>query len=138
MGRRVDVSVLQVACATWRMMSELQVRLEDLVEVLQRGVELADDGLEENVRDAETELAPKQIEVNRDERGRKVITRDHGWRDKTLDAVRAAGSSGALIDALAAQLDVSPGALQMRLGRLRDAGLVERINRSWRAVEVQP
>jgi len=72
----------------------------------------------------------------RDERGRKVITRDHGWRDKTLATVRAAGTSGATVEALAAQLQVSGGALQMRLARLRRDGLVERINRSWRTVEV--
>jgi hypothetical protein len=72
----------------------------------------------------------------RDERGRKVITRDHSWRDKTLATVRAAGTSGATVEALAAQLQVSGGALQMRLARLRRDGLVERINRSWRVVEV--
>jgi len=72
----------------------------------------------------------------RDERGRKVITRDHGWRDKTLATVRAAGTAGATVEALAAQLQVSGGALQMRLARLRRDGLVERINRSWRVVEV--
>jgi len=72
----------------------------------------------------------------RDERGRKVITRDHSWRDKTLATVRAAGTSGATVEALAAQLQVSGGALQMRLARLRRDGLVERINRSWRTVEV--
>lgn len=73
---------------------------------------------------------------DRDERGRKVITRDHSWRDKTLATVRAAGTSGATVEALAAQLQVSGGALQMRLARLRRDGLVERINRSWRVVEV--
>lgn len=73
----------------------------------------------------------------RDERGRKVITRDHSWRDKTLATVRAAGTSGATVEALAAQLQVSGGALQMRLARLRRDGLVERINRSWRVTEVQ-
>jgi hypothetical protein len=72
----------------------------------------------------------------RDERGRKVITRDHSWRDKTLATVRAAGTAGATVEALAAQLQVSGGALQMRLARLRRDGLVERINRSWRVVEV--
>jgi hypothetical protein len=72
----------------------------------------------------------------RDDRGRKVITRDHSWRDKTLATVRAAGTSGATVEALAAQLQVSGGALQMRLARLRRDGLVERINRSWRVVEV--
>lgn len=72
----------------------------------------------------------------RDDRGRKVITRDHSWRDKTLATVRAAGTSGATVEALAAQLQVSGGALQMRLARLRRDGLVERINRSWRTVEV--
>jgi hypothetical protein len=73
---------------------------------------------------------------DRDARGRKVITRDHSWRDKTLATVRAAGTSGATVEALAAQLQVSGGALQMRLARLRRDGLVERINRSWRVVEV--
>jgi hypothetical protein len=73
----------------------------------------------------------------RDERGRKVITRDHSWRDKTLATVRAAGTSGATVEALAAQLEISGGALQMRLARLRRDGLVERINRSWRVTEVQ-
>jgi hypothetical protein len=74
----------------------------------------------------------------RDERGRKVITRDHSWRDKTLAAVRAAGAGGATVEALAAQLQVSGGALQMRLARLRRDGLVDRgVGRSWRTVEVQ-
>ena len=74
----------------------------------------------------------------RDERGRKVITRDHSWRDKTLAAVRAAGAGGATVEALAAQLQVSGGALQMRLARLRRDGLVDRgVGRSWRVVEVQ-
>jgi predicted Rossmann fold nucleotide-binding protein DprA/Smf involved in DNA uptake len=73
----------------------------------------------------------------RDERGRKVITRDHSWRDKTIATVRAAGTSGATVEVLAAQLQVSGGALQMRLARLRRDGLVERINRSWRVTEVQ-
>ena len=83
--------------------------------------------------DDDDDDAPRE----RDERGRKVITRDHSWRDKTLATVRAAGTSGATVEALAAQLQVSGGALQMRLARLRRDGLVERINRSWRVTEVQ-
>lgn len=87
---------------------------------------------------AEDDDEPDQgYERERDERGRKVITRDHDWRDKTLAAVRAAGTAGVTVDALAAQLGVRGGALQMRLARLRNDGLVERINRSWRVVEVQ-
>ena len=86
---------------------------------------------------AEDDDVPNErYEADRDERGRKVITRDHSWRDKTLATVRAAGTSGATVEALAAQLQVSGGALQMRLARLRRDGLVERINRSWRTVEV--
>jgi predicted Rossmann fold nucleotide-binding protein DprA/Smf involved in DNA uptake len=82
--------------------------------------------------DNDDDDAPRE----RDDRGRKVITRDHSWRDKTLATVRAAGTSGVTVEALAAQLQVSGGALQMRLARLRRDGLVERINRSWRTVEV--
>jgi hypothetical protein len=153
MGRQVDVSVLQVAVSTWARMNQLQVRMSDLIEVLQRGVELAGDDDDQGKMGDEwmyPELPPetdnddtpvkakpmRAEQAERDDRGRKVITRDHSWRDKTLATVRAAGTSGATVEALAAQLQVSGGALQMRLARLRRDGLVERVNRSWRMVEV--
>jgi len=98
----------------------------------------AEDDDDDEPRERDDDNTPNErYEADRDDRGRKVITRDHGWRDKTLATVRAAGTSGATVEALAAQLQVSGGALQMRLARLRRDGLVERINRSWRVTEVQ-
>lgn len=131
MGRRVDVSVLQVACATWRMMSELQVRLEDLVEVLQRGVELADDGLEEDVRHPETEPATAtEPEGERDDRGRRIvrrpepIRRSRDWREPTLIWLGEQPGQEAEIRRYAEAFGISRGAASMRMGELRREGKV--------------
>lgn len=131
MGRRVDVSVLQVACTTWRMMSELQVRLEDLVEVLERGVELADDGLEEDVRHPETGPATAtEPQGERDERGRRIvrrpepIRRSRDWREPTLIWLGEQPGQEAEVRRYAEAFGISRGAASMRLGELRREGKV--------------
>lgn len=133
MGRRVDVSVLLVAAQTWRMMSELQVRLEDLVEVLQRGVELADDGLEEDVRHAETQPAPApttEPEGERDERGRRIvrrpepIRRSRDWREPTLIWLGEQPGQEAEVRRYAEAFGISRGAASMRMAELRREGKV--------------
>jgi hypothetical protein len=146
MGRRVDVSVLLVAASTWRIMSELQVRLEDLVEVLQRGVELADDGLEEDVRDAETQPAPTtEPEGERDERGRRIvrrrapIRRSRDWREPTLIWLGEQPNQEAEVRRYAEAFGISRGAASMRMAELRREGKVTAASHGRaRLVEVQP
>ena len=131
MGRRVDVSVLQVACMTWRMMSQYQVRLEDLVEVLQRGVELAEDGLDADVPEPRSEQAAGgQVEGERDERGRRIvrrpepIRRSRDWREPTLIWLGEQPGQEAEVRRYAEAFGISRGAASMRMGELRREGKV--------------
>lgn len=123
MGRRVDVSVLQVAVQTWRMMSELQVRLDDLIDVLQRGVVLAEEHEDEpaEIDQVETPADDEQ----RDDRGRKVrvrpasrITRDRDWREPALIWLAEQPHQRTEVRHYAAAFGVSRGCASMRITQL--------------------
>lgn len=133
MGRRVDVSVLQVAVQTWRMMSELQVRLDDLIEVLQRGVVLAEEHEDEPAEVDQVVETPAQDE-QRDDRGRKVrvrpsprITRERDWREPALIWLAEQPQQRTEVRHYAAAFGVSRGCASMRITELVREGKIVRM-----------
>ena len=86
--------------------------------------EASDDELDEPARQ---KPAPKQPEGGRDDKGRKVIRRDHNWRANTL-AHLPPGEKRTVAELMRAVGNVSQGAMVARVRVLENEGVIEEVN----------
>jgi hypothetical protein len=76
---------------------------------------------------AKAKWAPKEPEGERDDKGRRIVRRDHNWRENTLKYLRE-GEKRTLDELVRAVGNVSEGAMVARMRVLQNEGVIEEVH----------
>lgn len=76
---------------------------------------------------AKAKPAPKEPEGERDDKGRRVVRRDHNWRENTLKHLPE-GEKRTLDELVRAVGNVSEGAMVARVRVLQNEGIIDEVH----------